>query len=274
MASFFETVTAAINDTMEFGFESEERLQYWVDALTEAALADMIPEAELDVQLRRVLGATYQRLVDKGSILQYHPGVDAFTLERIRPQLRAELDRRILASAALIKLNREQAIAETIRRFQGWATSIPAGGTDVGDRRGTKDDIRKSLAQLSFVERRVAIDQGHKLNAAISDIIADDQGAIAAEWRSHWKQANYNFRPEHKERDRVIYATRDSWAIKRRFIKAGPQGYYEDHERPGELVFCRCYVRWIYNLRDLPADMLTEAGREALAAVRVKATAA
>jgi hypothetical protein len=273
MASFFETVTAAINDTIEYGFESEERLQYWIDEIRRAANDELIPEIEVQENLRRVLGATYQRLIDKGSILLHHTGVDRFTLERIKPALRAELDRRILASAQLIRLNREQAMAETIRRFSGWATSIPAGGTDVANRKETKDDIRKALASMPFIERRVAIDQGHKLNAALSDIIAEDQGAIAAEWHSHWRQSGYNFRVEHKERDRVVYATKDSWAIRRRFMRAGAQGYYEDHERPGELVFCRCYVRWLYNLRDLPKDMLTDAGRDALDSVRAKATA-
>jgi len=268
MATFFETVTQAINDTLEYGYESDERLQYWVDLIRDAARADMVPEAELDEQLRRVLSTTYERLIDKGSILNDHRGVDRFTLERIRPALRNELDRRILASAALIKLNREQAMAETIRRFTGWATSIPAGGTSVANRRGTKEDIRKAVTSMPFIERRVAIDQGHKLNAALSDIIAEDQGAIAAEWRSHWRQAGYNYRQEHKERDRVVYLTRDSWATKRRFVAVGPQGYYEDHERPGELVYCRCYVRWLYNLRDLPRDMLTEAGQAALAGAR------
>ena len=274
MASFFETVTDAINDTLEFGFESDERLQYWIDLIRQAAADEMIPDAELDAQLRRVLDATYDRLINKGSILNHHRGLDRFTLEQIKPALRAELERRILASAALVKLNREQAMAETIRRFTGWATSIPAGGTNVADRRGTKADIRKAITAMPFIERRVAIDQGHKLNAALSEIIAEDQGAIAAEWHSHWRQAGYNYRPDHKERDRVVYLMHDSWATRRRFVAPGPQGYYEDHERPGELVFCRCFVRWIYNLRDLPKDLLTDAGREALSAARASRAAA
>lgn len=273
MASFFETVTAAINDAIEYGYESEARLQYWLDEIRRAALADMVPERELQKQLDRVLTSTWQRLVDKGGVLRQHEGVERFTIERVRPALRAELDRRLLASASLIKLNREQVIAETLRRFQGWATSIPAGGTDIADRREVKDTVRQGLASLPFLERRVLIDQGHKLNTAVSDIIAADQDAIAAEWHSHWREAGYNYRRDHKERDGVVYARKGSWALRRRLMRVGPGGYYEDHERPGEFVYCRCYVRWIYNLRDLPAEMLTDAGREALATVRAKITA-
>jgi hypothetical protein len=273
MASFFQTITDAINDIAEFGYESDERLSYWIEAIREAALADMVSEVALAEQLKRVLGATYQRLIDQGSVLQRHPGVDRFTIQRIAPRLRAELDRRILASANLIKLNREQAINDTLRRFQGWATSIPIGGTDQVDRREEKRNIRKSLASLPFVERRVIIDQGHKLSSAISEIVAMDADAIGAIWRSHWRQHGYDYREEHKERDKVFYAIRDGWAVKRRFIRIGSQGAWEDHEKPGELVFCRCWARYVYNLRDVPQEMMTERGKEALATARKKMTA-
>jgi hypothetical protein len=233
----------------------------------------MISEGALTEQLKRVLGATYQRLIDDGSILHRHPGVDHFTLQRIAPHLRAELDRRILASANLIRLNREQAINDTLRRFQGWATSIPIGGTDQVDRRAEKANIRKSLTSLPFVERRVIVDQSHKLNAALSEIVAMDGDAIGAFWRSHWRQMGYDYREDHKERDGVFYTIREGWAAKRRFLKIGPQGAWEDHEKPGEFIFCRCYARYVYNLRDVPADMLTERGKAALAAAREKMTA-
>lgn len=273
MASFYETVTAAIADFTENGFESDAQLDRWMTAIRAAAEADMISQRQLDRELQRFLISVYQRMVEKHGILRQHPGLERFTIDRLRPQLRAELDRRILTSADLIRLNREQVIAETLRRFQGWATSIPIGGSRLTRRQVVRSDIRKSMTSLPFLERRVLVDQGHKLNAAISDIIASDQNAIAAEWHSHWRQSGYQFREEHKERDQVVYATRGSWAIKRRFITAGEQGYYEDHERPGELVYCRCYVRWLYNLRDLPRDMLTEKGKEALAQVRARLNA-
>jgi hypothetical protein len=268
MATFFQTVTAAVADLAEHGFDSEERIDHWVGLLQEAAKADLVPEYVLDMHLRHVLRAAYDRLVERGGLLKRHSGVSRFTLEFVKPKLRAELDRRIMASANLIRLNREATIADTLRRFQGWATSIPAGGQTV-ERKPVKNDIRKELASLPFRERRVLIDQGHKLNAAISDILAADAGAIAARWRSNWRQANYDYREEHKERDRVVYATRDSWAIRQGLMKADPvAGYYEDHERPGEFVYCRCFVVWIYNLRDLPPEMLTERGRTKLAEVR------
>ena len=47
-------------------------------------------------------------------------------------------------------------------------------------------------------------------------------------------------------------------------MKPGATGYTDQIERPGEWVFCRCTYQWIYNLRDMPADVLTIKGREFL----------
>lgn len=266
--TFFETLTAAINDLSMWGFDSVERVDGWVAKLRAAAEAQVRSPEQSERMLRDGLAAIYTRLIDKGGISRLHPGVSRFTLEKVRPQLRAELDRRILASANLIKRNRTEAIEKTLQRFQGWATSIPVGGTPAGEKADTKTAIRKSLAQLPFEERRVLIDQGYKLTSSLSAVLAEGGGAIAAQWSSHWRQAGYNYRPDHKERDGKLYLLRDSWARERGLVKPGEAGYLDDITKPAEEVFCRCFVRWIYNLRGLPDDMITEKGRDELDRVR------
>jgi hypothetical protein len=139
------------------------------------------------------------------------------------------------------------------------------------DRNDTKHDIRKALASLPFEERRVAIDQGHKLISDINNLVALDGEAIAAEWHSKWRQRGYDYREDHKERDLLVYAVRGCWAVEKGLIKPGPAGYTDEITRPAEEPFCGCYYRYIYNLRDLPANMLTEKGKEALQAARVAA---
>jgi hypothetical protein len=47
-----------------------------------------------------------------------------------------------------------------------------------------------------------------------------------------------------------------------------PNGYTDEIEQPGEFVYCRCYYQWIYALRDLPRDMLTQRGIDELQRVR------
>lgn len=266
--SYYDVLTEAINDVAEHGFDSAERIAYWQGRLRLAAEDAMVSDAEMERMLREALQSIYTRLVDQGSLVQFHPGVSRFTLERIRPHLRRELDRRIMASADLIRLNRKQAVEKTLQRFAGWSTSIPAGGSTLVDRRRQKRDIRKSLTSLPFEQRRVLIDQGHKLTASINDVVATDAGALAAEWRSHWRQAGYDYRPDHKERDLRVYAVRGSWAMNQGLMVKGPNGYTDDITQPAEEPFCRCRYRYIYALRGLPEDMLTKKGQLSLQQAR------
>lgn len=266
--SYFDVLTLAINEFAEHGYDSAERAAYWTRRLKDAAEASMASTAQMEQMLRDALASVYRRMIDKGQIAQYHQGIARFTIDKVRPQLRAELDRRIMAAASLIRLNREQAMQTTLRRFQGWATSIPKGGSEAVDKREEKAHIRKALVSLPFAERRVAIDQGHKLVASLSEILAKDGGALALIWRSHWRQPGYNFREDHKERDSHVYTMRGNWALDKGLMKVGPDGYYDDITSVGEEPFCRCYATWMYSLGKLPKDMLTRKGDEELARAR------
>ena len=268
--SFNETLRDAINDVSQYGFDSKKRIEDWLEALRRSAEATLTSEKIMDRMLREALASIYKRMIDRGGIIQYHPGLKKFTLENLKPSLRAELDRRIMASADLIKLNREEAIQKTLRRFEGWSTSIPKGGSDAVRKRKAKENIRKGIAGNSFVERRIIIDQGHKLVASISEIVANDQGAIAMIWHSHWREQGYDYREDHKERDGKVYLLRDSWAKRKGYVKAAKVGYYDDITKVGEEVYCRCYAQWIYNLRSMPDDMLTEKGKQALADAKAR----
>ena len=270
--SFFSTVTAAVRDFEANGFDSQARLDHWVELIRAAAINTLTPPAILDEELRSLLVRVYDRQVNNGAILKRHPGVGQFTLDRVKPQMRADLDRRIRASASLIKLNQEEAVAETIRRLSGWATSIPAGGSEAVDVKPVKDNIRKSLAQLPFEARRVCIDQSHKFAASLNLTLAEGGNALAGEWRSHWRQAGYHYRIDHKERDMRVYAFRKSWAMERGLITKG-DGYIDDQDQVAEKPFCRCWMRFLYNLRDLPVGMLTEKGVMALAEAKARVAA-
>ncbi len=268
---FYETLKLAITDITEYGFDTSGRLAYWTEQLRQAALRTLKPAWQMEEMLKFGLSAIYRRLIERGAIARYHSGLPIFSLVRVAPHLRAELDRRIIAAADLIKLNREQAVAKTLQRFQGWATSIPGGGTTTNDKRETAKEVRKALARLPFEERRVMIDQGHKFAANLSNILATEGGALALIWHSHWRQAGYDYREDHKDRDLRVYALRDSWAIQEGLMRPGVAGYYEDITAVGEEVFCRCYAQYLYALRDLPKEMLTKKGAEALAQAKTAA---
>ena len=263
-----EVLAAAIRDFAEHGFDSEQRLNDWLAQLRAAIAASVRSPPAMEAAMRDALGAIYRRLVDRGQVVRAHPGVERFTIARVAPRLRLELERRIMASAQLIRLNRAEMIDKTVRRFSGWATSVPKGGSEAVNRREVKDEVYKPLASLPFVERRVLIDQGHKLNSSISALIAQDNNAIAAQWYSRWKVAGYNYRPDHKERDGLTYLIRDSWAHKAGLVKPGDAGYSDEITQPSVEISCRCHWNYLYHLRQLPDDMLTVKGRATMAAAR------
>jgi hypothetical protein len=269
--SFYQVVSEAVSDIIAHGYDSPDRVRTWVEKIKEAAARSLVPEAVVEFQLRSALRAAYTRLVENEKILQAHPGVPSFTLRRVSPRLHAELERRIMSSADLIKLNRVKAIQTTIERFSAWSTSVPAGGVKERqnlDRNYVKNNIARSIGSLPYAERRVAIDQGHKFSANLSDILSQDAGAVAARWNSHFRQAGYNYREDHRERDGQVYAVRGNWALEQGLMKPAGHDYIDEIELPGEFVYCRCWYTYIYSLRDLPPEMLTEKGKAKLAELR------
>lgn len=264
--TFNETLNAAVRDISDNGFTAE-RLAYWQQKIRDAALKTMRSSASMDALLKTAMEDVYRKLVEKQDILKYHPGISRFTVEKLKPQLRAELSRRIFASADLIKLNREEAVGKTLRRFSGWASSVPGAGSDIVDKVEVKADIKKAISQLSFDERRVVIDQSHKFAANLNNIIAVDGGAIAAIWNHRYVA---HPRKEHIERDGKIFLIRDSWAMEAGLIKLNGHQYTDQIEQPAEWVFCRCMYTYVYSLRKLPDDFLTQKGRDELARVRAE----
>lgn len=270
-ATFYQVLSEAVAEMSETGFDSSERLAYWIDRIRKAAIQGMVPLSTVEHTLNEALRGIFKAKIERGGILKLHPEVSRFTLRNVQPRLRGELERRMMASRELIKLNRAQAIDKTVQRFSGWATSIPPGGSDAVDGRETKTEIRKALASLPFTERRCLIDQGHKFTSNLSNIIAVDGGALAAEWHSNFRQRNYNYREEHKERDGKVYVIRDNWALSKGLMTRAQHEYTDDVTMPGEEIFCRCHYRYIYSLRRLPPEMVTTKGRAELERVKVSA---
>lgn len=274
LKSFDEVLKAAIEDISQNGFDTAERLAFWEEQLRRAARASMTPIEDMEKYLKEALTDAWNRDIKAGKVYSRHPGVSRFTIDKIKPQLRRELDKRILASANLIKLDRDRVINETLQRFSGWATSIPEGGSKAVNKKEEKETVRKGLSGLEFKARRVIIDQTHKLNGAINNIVAVNGGAIAAIWKSHYHQVGYDYREEHKEREiestKKPYLIKDSWAASQGLVKLDGSKWLSDMTQPGEQIFCRCFLNYIYVLSDLPDSMLTVKGKEKLAEVRRK----
>ncbi len=259
MATFYEVITAAINDIESTGY-SPARVEYWSDLIQKKLRETMPTVGRSQDAIDRELRAIYGRLVDKGGLLKLMPsGVSQYTIDRLRPALRGRLSRALTANQGLIRLNKDATVLRTRQRFEGWASSIPEGGSKTVEKRATSKEIRKALASLPFEERRVAIDQGQKLFADLCGIAAEGSGAIAGRWSSQWQQPNYNYREDHKERDGLIYVLRDGWAYKEGLITSC-DGFMDEITRPAEEVYCRCRYVYIFALRKMPDEFITKKG--------------
>lgn len=261
---FIGTIHDAVGALSDTNVPAQDEIDYWLRRIRRAAEARIGPDSDFLRLMRERFGARFEKLVDRGGVARFVPGVTRFTIASVRPALRNELDRRIRASADLIKLRRAEAIADTLARFQGWASSIPPSGLAGSERRKTATRVAEPTAKLKFEQRRVGIDQGHKLVANVADIVARGNGAIAGIWHSHWRQPGYDYRQDHKERDLKVYAIRGSWAIDAGLMKRGDAGYLDEITQAGEEPFCQCFVQYVSTLRGLPEDMLTEKGKAAL----------
>lgn len=272
--TYFQVLTAAVDDIAQHGYDSAERVDYWAAQIRMAAERSMRPEHEVQAMVQQALGAVFAKSVDKGGVLRLNPGVSAYTLQMLRPELHAELNRRVAASMDLIKLNRPASVLRTQQRFRGWATSVPAGGAKDVKRVAQKKELRKALAQLPYEERRVIIDQNAKLFSAINTTVATNGGAIGAVWHSHKDQRGYDGRPTHNARDGKFFLLRGSWAQEAGLVKVGKNGYTDEIEQPAEWVWCKCSWEWKFSLRSIPDECITNKGREALAQARRRVNAA
>ena len=256
---FDDVLKQAVADLSANGFQSPQQILFWTAKLREAAKQNHRPGA-MNL-LRRSLQTLFRKAIRRlpDHILRFGP-------EHLEARLRPILESRIMASADLIVLNRSKAVDTILTRFSGWASSIPPGGSP-GNKTEIKAHIAKPLRQMNFEERRLSIDQGHKLIANINQTIAEDNNAIALIWR-HVHQQGYDSRPEHVALDGKLFVLRDNWAIQKGLMrKGGP--YYDEIEGVSVAPFCRCHAEYLYNLRDLPPEYLSLRGRDALDKTRL-----
>lgn len=258
--STYRLISEAIDYFINNGFTEAYILDMWSDRIRSA----FISEFSFNHYVNKFLDKKYKQAVDNAGILKYqeNPGITSFSLERIKPAFRKELDRRIVASANLVRLAREETIALILRRFEGFVSSIPVDGIPKVGIRAIKQNIYEPLKADSYAQRRVAIDQGHKLIANINDIVAMQYGAIAVRWHSKWMTPGYNYRLIHKHRHDRIYIIKGSYADNEGLLKP-VDGYYEDFERPGQWPFCSCTGHFIYFIRQVPDEYLTKKGKDA-----------
>jgi hypothetical protein len=285
LADFQRVIKEAVAYFARRGYTSKHDLDSWSGRIEEAARSSFVDPKIAGQMIARHLGSIYNRATRRiPSALDkmhkrfaramtpemYFRRVETFP--QLQTKMRNELDRRIQAATDLIELQRDEAVTGTLRRFKGWVSSVPQGGTPTPVAEEIKpysEDVKTAKFQVN----RLNIDQGHKLAASLNATYAEGTGAIAAKWHSNWrenptrKKGGYQWRPDHKDRDQGVYTIRNNWAEEKGLMQPGPAGYTDQITQPAEEVYCRCYYEYIYNLIDLPQNMLTGKAKKALGAM-------
>lgn len=93
-----------------------------------------------------------------------------------------------------------------------------------------------------------------------------DDRYIAVEWEYSNLDEQTDFAPAtgHQKRDKAIYTVKGNWALQKGIMIPSSAGYIEDTDIPGRQLGCMCHLVWITSPADLPEDMLTDIGREAV----------
>jgi hypothetical protein len=246
----------------DHGFTSATTLADYLLRLHRALEIELPTDAKTKADISGILGKVFDRELKTG-IAKRVPSVSRYTIDRVAPALRAELDRRIFASVDLIKLNKAAATQKTLQRFSGWVTSVPAGGMAKPDIRDVAQEILKPSKQVRFEARRVAIDQGAKLSQNVAKVVSIHAGAIAGIWHDRGQyDKSYDYRPDHLERSGKFFLVRDSWAMNEGLIAKRGLQYMDEITEPAQEIYCSCWYRYISSLNDLPETLLTAKGRE------------
>lgn len=106
---------------------------------------------------------------------------------------------------------------------------------------------KRNLKPYHHTDLDSSVENAKTLLNAADYIHATENNAIAAIWRCRRCI-------EHASINGNVYAIKGSWALKKKMIKVGPDGYLTDITLPRS---CGCYLTYIYNLRSLPDYMLT-----------------
>jgi hypothetical protein len=277
--SFFSALRDAIRHFAEHGYANVRHVEDWAHKLRLAADAEHDHQATYE-RVRRGMESQFERhMRSQGVAARKRPKIEPWTRERLMPEARDELENRIHAATDLIRLNRDEAVDRTVRRFKAWVSSVPAGGRVKPDTKAAHASVGKEARDARFIERRVAIDQTAKMLANVSDIVATGNGAIGGFWDATFDIVR-DHRTNHVGWHDLWFTAKDNWALKAGYVRS-PNGMIGDRfgppsrpkaddntVMPARAINCRCLLRYVYDLEDVPDDILTDKGHAALRAAK------
>ncbi len=183
--------------------------------------------------------------------------------DALLPSIRERLRWCVMNYSLQAELYLGQQISHFQVQLQRFLEQVPAGGTKDKAIKSQISEIKKELRPLAEWDRLFYIYKTMSFPSEIQYIFALEGDPIAAIW--HYSQSDeqgeYRKTYNHKQRDGHVYAVRGNWAIRKGLMKArSPDGYIDDIDRPCQEIGCMCHLQWLYGIRRLPHDMVTEKG--------------
>ena len=230
-----------------------------------------------DLLVSQTLKRAYSDFYTKEGFKKTNKGISKLKLSDLRQDFKKELDKKITISFNLIK-NKENEIKQKLAsRFINWLT------IDSEEVRGKTTSKQSLLNFLDFAKENeiaeehakfILKDQTRKMVCAFDLLIAEANGAIGGFWKNRGDRrvvGNPNgFYPQgnkthndHWNRDGVFYIYKDGWAYQKGYVKGSLYENLEDGG-VGVAIGCRCRMENVYDLRDVPKEILTKKGKEAV----------
>jgi hypothetical protein len=262
MSAFTTLLRKAVGYFAKRGFTTIADVANWRVQLAAAAESHLSTE-KAQARVERGLTGAFHRWMGRGRVSLPQRGVAKFTLDMLEPKLKDELQNRMFAAREAVDGAHRLALERIHNRFMGFAT---AGAQPQAAREATKD-IGKAARDAKYYERLTAINETARLMSALDEIAAADTGSIGGFWdatpeikRKH--RLEHGGKDGHGGRHGKFYARRGSWADREGLVRH-PNGYIDEHDMPRVLINCQCEYKYVYDLADIPPELLTAKGRRA-----------
>lgn len=164
--------------------------------------------------------------------------------------LQDERDNRKESAIRLVGMRREEMKETVLRRFAGWASSIPVN-REITNKQEVINFISKPVKELAKHEKNIIDDQTRKMVSNMDAIVSHEANAIGYYWHSLFRVPGYNYREEHKhlDLDGKFIILKDSSAYKDGYIKRGNQIYQDDIERQANYLIANVLPNTFMNSR-------------------------
>ena len=233
-------------------------------------------------EVRSKLKNEYNQFIKKG-VFRTAPSLQKYKIEDLKPDFKKELESRINVSLSYITTQDKNTIEEIKNRLMNFA-SIPHPNKDLKELEyDFWNDVLPEKAKKNYKSNKwqnmIIRDQQHKLTSNMTYITAMKNNAIGFIWKnrkdirvvgnpSGLYPSGNKIHNDHWKREGKLYLFRDSAALKKGLIKKTKDVQYADEIEdglPGIPINCRCTMRLIYRLYEIPAEyknIITEKGKE------------